>query len=140
MQNENVHLFNDCARIVSSICSKNRAVQAAYIFGSLAKRPGCKPADIDVAILVEDESASSFPLLSFITQLEKTLGLPADVVMLNRAGEVLKYEIRKSGKLVFERFPQVRKNFEIQGRKTYEDFLYLHQRYVKSVLYGGENG
>ena len=31
------------------------------------------------------------------------------------------------------------KKAEIRGRKSYEDFLYLHKRYVRKVLYGGKN-
>ena len=128
MQDKNIHLFEDSARIISRVCSKIKPVQAAYVFGSLAKNSKRNSTDIDVAILLDDESAGSFPLLSL------------DVVVLNRAGEVLKFEIRRSGKLVFERSPRARKKFEIQGRKTYEDFLYPHERYVKNVLYGARNG
>ena len=72
--------------------------------------------------------------------VEKALGSPVDVVVLNRAGEILKYEVRRSGKLIFERSPDMRKKVEIQGRKSYEDFLNLHKRYVRKVLYGGKNG
>jgi uncharacterized protein len=68
--------------------------------------------------------------------LEKSVECPVDVVVLNRAGEILKYEVRRSGKLVFERSPEMRKNAEIRGRKSYEDFLHLHKRYVRKVLYG----
>jgi len=60
---------------------------------------------------------------------EKAMGCRVDVVVLNRAGEVIKYEVRRSGRLVFERSNEARKKFEIYSRKTYEDFLYLHKRY-----------
>jgi hypothetical protein len=49
-------------------------------------------------------------------------------------------EVRRSGRLVFDRMPVFRKKFEIQGRKSYEDFLYLHNRYVNAVLYGSRYG
>jgi hypothetical protein len=71
--------------------------------------------------------------------LEKQMGCNADVAVLNKADEVLKYEVRRQGKLVFERSEEYRKQFEVKSRKFYEDFLYLHKRYVKSVLYGGTN-
>ncbi len=132
--------FEEISHIISNICSKHRAVLAAYLFGSVAKEPHGKPKDIDIAVLLDDSQSQSFSLLSFISSLEKNMGCRVDVVILNRAGEVLKYEVRRSGKPVFERSPAARKRFEIYGRKTYEDFLYLHKRYVNKVLYGGSNG
>ena len=60
-----------------------------------------------------------------------------DLVLLNRAGEVLKHQIRRCGRLIFERDSSKRKAFEISGRKLYEDFLYLHRNYVRMVLYAG---
>lgn len=59
------------------------------------------------------------------------------MVILNTAHELLKYKVRCTGKLIFDRSPQFRKNFDIRSRKAYEDFLYLHKFYVSKVLYGG---
>ena len=75
-------------------------------------------------------------MLDFITMLEKQMGCKADVVVLNKADDVLKYEVRRQGKLVYERSEEYRKQFEVRSRKSYEDFLYLHNRYVNTVLYG----
>ncbi len=120
------------------MCSEQPAVAAAYIFGSVAKGSSQHPKDVDVAVLLNNSDAHSFELLPFITALEESLGCRTDVVILNRAGELLKYEVRRHGRLIFERCPEFRKQFEIQGRKMYEDFLYFHNRYVKAVLYGGD--
>ena len=68
--------------------------------------------------------------------LEKQMGCKADVVILNKADEVLKYEVRRQGELIYERSEKYRKHFEVKGRKSYEDFLYLHNIYVNTVLYG----
>lgn len=57
-------------------------------------------------------------------------------MILNAAGELLKHEVRKHGVLLHDPYPQRRKRFEIQGRKSFEDFLYLHKRYTPRVLYG----
>jgi len=124
---------------VSSICARHRAIIASYIFGSVVKGKE-DPGDIDIAVLLERAHLQSFSIPSLISELEKALGRSVDVVVLNRAGEILKYEVRRSGKLIFERSPDMRKRVEIQGRKSYEDFLNLHKRYVRKVLYGGKNG
>jgi len=124
---------------ISSICARHQAIIVAYLFGSAVKGKA-EPADIDIAVLLERAHLQSFSILSLISEFEKALGRPVDVVVLNRASEILKYEVRRSGKLIFERSPDMRKRVEIQGRKSYEDFLNLHRRYVRKVLYGKKNG
>jgi len=129
----------DIEHTVSSICARHKAIIASYVFGSVVKGKE-EPGDIDIAVLLERAHLQSFPIPSLISEFEKAVGCRVDVVVLNRAGEILKYEVRRSGKLIFERSPEMRKKVEIQGRKSYEDFLNLHKRYVRKVLYGGKNG
>jgi len=126
--------------MVSDICSRETAIMAAYVFGSVARgRPG-PSSDLDVAVLLDERCLQEFSVPSFMSQIEKARGGRADVVVLNRADEIVKREVRCSGRLVFERDPQVRKRFEVSSRKSYEDFLYLHRRYVRKVLYGQKHG
>ena len=129
----------DIEYAISSICAGQKAIVASYIFGSFVKGKE-KPGDIDIALLLDGAHLQSLSIPSLISQLEKSVECPVDVVVLNRAGEILKYEVRRSGKLIFERSPEMRKNAEIRGRKSYEDFLHLHKRYVRKVLYGEKNG
>lgn len=140
MTNDKMISLKDIEDTVSSICARHEAVVASYIFGSLVKGKEKEPKDIDIAVLLERTDLQSFSVPSLISEFEKALGLPVDLVVLNRAGEILKYEVRRSGRLIFERSPEMRKRVEIQGRKSYEDFLNLHKRYVRKVLYGGKNG
>jgi len=125
---------------IRQLCLQRGAIVAAYLFGSAAQgkmRPG---SDIDIALLVEPEAEESFPLLETIVELEKLCGKETDVVLLNRAGELLQYEVRRTGRLIFERDAAQRKQFEVSGRKRYEDFLYLHRRYTRKNLYGKHHG
>jgi len=131
---------NTIVKKIASICKNEPAIAAAYIFGSYAKGSQKKSSDLDVALLLNETKLADFFTLDFLTVLEKKLACKADVVILNKAGEVMKFEVRRKGILVFERSKKDRKKFEIKGRKFYEDFLYLHKRYVKSVLYGNTHG
>jgi predicted nucleotidyltransferase len=135
-----VHDLKTLGSLISAECEKEPAVMAAYIFGSMAKKGERKPRDVDVALLLEPSKKASFDFLSFVCKLEDVLNCPTDVVILNNADDLLKFHVRRDGLLVFERDSRFRKNFEILGRKTYEDFMYLHNRYVKKVLYGDNNG
>jgi len=132
--------FEKKAKNISDLCSREPAIEAVYLFGSIVTGKGKPSSDIDIAILLNDAYLEKFSLLSFISLLEQICGCPADVVILNRAGEFLKYEVRRTGCLIFERDSNKRKQFEVKGRKTYEDFLYLHKRYVGTVLYGESHG
>ena len=121
---------------VASICKAEPAIAAAYVFGSYAQGKEKKSSDLDVALLLDVTKIGNFSRLDFITLLEKQMGCKADVVILNKADEVLKFEVRRKGILIFERSEEYRKQFEVKGRKSYEDFLYLHKKYVNTVLYG----
>ncbi len=120
-------------------CQQFPDIIAAYLFGSRACSAAHSDSDLDIALLLA-EGSTEFDLLGFIVGLEKHVGLPVDAVVLNRAGEVLKYEVRRHGVLLYERDRAQRIRFEVMGRKYYEDFRYLHQRYAGKVLYGEHDG
>lgn len=132
--------LNELTRAIVSVCENEPAIAAAYLFGSYANGKQKPDSDIDVAVLLDDARAADFSVLAFTSAVEKNLGHQADIVILNQAGEVLKFEIRLHGTLIYERFREYRKQFEIMGRRSYEDFLYLHHHYVNAVLYGGAHG
>jgi uncharacterized protein len=132
--------INVIKKEVASFCEAEPAIAAAYIFGSYAKGKGKKSSDVDVALLLYEKKITGFSTLDFNTMLEKQMGCKVDVVILNKANEVLKFEVRRQGVLIFERSDKYRKQFEVMSRKAYEDFLYLHKKYIKTVLYGGMNG
>jgi predicted nucleotidyltransferase len=121
-------------------CKQEDAIVAVYLFGSAAMNRMKPSSDLDVALLLESGSEATFPLLQLDTDLEKISGRRIDLLILNRSGELLQYQVRCFGKLIFERNKHKRKKFEISGRKRYEDFIHLHNRYVKSVLYGAGHG
>lgn len=124
---------------VKKICEQKSAIVTAYVFGSLAKQKKFVE-DIDIALLLDRDSEETFSILDLITEIETTCGLRADVVILNRATELIKFEVRRTGVIVFERDTLKRIEFEIYSRKTFEDFLYLHKRYVNTLLYEKDNG
>jgi predicted nucleotidyltransferase len=122
---------------IRECCHWEEAIIAAYLFGSALTGRRRATSDIDVAILVEPEREVAFSFLAFAASLERQCRCPVDLVLLNRAGEHLKFQVRRYGRLIFERDSRKRKEFEIIGRKDYEDFLYLHKRHVRAALYKG---
>jgi uncharacterized protein len=119
---------------IRECCRREEAIIAAYLFGSAVTGRMGAISDIDVAVLVATEHEDDFPSLAFAAALDRECGRPVDLVLLNRAGELLKYQVRRYGRLVFERDSRMRKQFEVGSRKRFEDFLYLHKRYIRKVL------
>ena len=131
--------IQEISQKIPALCSQEPAIDAAYIFGSRVRGSTGTERDLDVALLLKAGGGSEFSLLSFMSSLERACQCRADVVILNHAGEILKHEVRRTGRLIFERDSERRKQFEVSGRKRYEDFLYLHRKYSEAVLYGKEH-
>lgn len=131
---------DDVGRTVADVCSGYPEIRAAFLFGSTAADKRKPESDIDVAVLVSPEHGETFSQIPIIAELEDALNRPVDVVVLNRCGEIVKFHVRRDGRLLLDRDPTFRKSFEIRGRKMWEDWLYRHKRYVDVVLYGKSYG
>jgi len=125
--------------LIAHYCKQDENIVAVYLFGSRAREDFTSQSDADLAILLKSKE-NDFDLLGFIVSMERMLELPVDAVVLNRAGEVLKFQVRLHGLLLYESDVKLRKQFEVMGRKYYEDFQYLHRRYTSRTLYGALNG
>jgi len=134
--------FNELEEEIVSVCKGQREIIAAHLFGSRASGEGKKTSDVDIALLLDDREANNSPYLEFKVTLERVLNKNVDLIILNQAGEILKHQIRKYGKIIYESNPKMRKQWEILSRKLYQDFLYLHNIYMKKLYdyYGVENG
>lgn len=119
------------APIIQDVCQDQNAVLAAYIFGSRAKNTAKPKSDADVAVLLDEQSAMPFDYLEFKVSLERGLNADVDLVVLNTAGEAMKHQVRRDGKLVFDQNPRKRKAWEIRSRQLYQDFLHLHNIYMQ---------
>lgn len=131
---------NEQKNIIAEFCKQYKEIVAVYMFGSRAEKTHKSQSDVDLAVLLNNKIAAEFDLLDFIVSLEHMLELPVDAVVLNRAGEVLKFQVRLNGVLLYESDVRLRKDFEVKSRKYYEDFQYLHKCYTREVLYGGIDG
>ncbi|MBW2367037.1 MAG: nucleotidyltransferase domain-containing protein [Deltaproteobacteria bacterium] len=127
-------------QILSGYFSEHPDIVSVHVFGSVARQTERKESDIDLAFLLEESTVNRYSPIDYIPEFEKKLGRQTDLVILNNAGELLKYQVRRTGILIYDKKPEIRKRFELKGRKTYEDFLHLHKRHVKKVLYGDKNG
>ena len=134
--------FNQLEEEIISVCENHREIIATYVFGSRAMGKHKRGSDVDIALLLNDREESDFQYLEFKVKLERALNINVDLIILNNAGEILKHQIRKYGKIIFDSNPEIRKQWEVLSRKLFQDFLYLHYIYMKKIYahYGVENG
>jgi hypothetical protein len=118
---------------LQEICRAHEEIIAAYVFGSQATGEAGPRSDVDVAVLLDEDMKDSFDSLQFIVDLEKALNRNVDLVVLNRAGEPIKHQVRRDGRIVFDRDPKRRKHWEIMSTKFYQDFLHLHAIYMQGM-------
>jgi predicted nucleotidyltransferase len=105
-------------------------IVCAYLYGSLARGQGHRDSDVDIAVLYATEPPSTLDGLGVElgTALERCLGRPVDLVVLNRAPVDLIHRVLRDGILLHERDPAARIRFEVKARNEYFDLLpYLRQ-------------
>lgn len=120
-------------RLIHAVCHTYDEIIAAYVFGSQATGKAGPHSDVDVAVLLDEDRQQDFDTLQFMVDLEKALNRNADLVLLNNAGEPIKHQVRRDGRIVFDRDPKRRKHWEIMSTKFYQDYLHLHAIYMQGM-------
>jgi hypothetical protein len=125
--------------------SKKREIQAAYIFGSVASgrtRPG---SDVDIAVLLNENSSrfrSPDYRLKLAAEISSAIGRPdVDLTILNEAPPVLAHQVLSKGQLVFERSASARADFQVRTVNVYldtEPMRALYRRYLKKRIREGK--
>ncbi len=108
-------------------------MQFAYVFGSFAE--GLPFADVDVAMYFRWERLSD-PLrtqLELAAALERVVGVPVDVVVLNDAPLGLAVAALR-GRLVFCRDPEGHASFLERTALQYMDTAYLRRSSLRDLL------
>jgi uncharacterized protein len=105
-------------------------IVCVYVYGSVARGEAHSASDIDVAVLYAQEPPPTLDGLGLElgSTLERLLGKPVDLVILNRAPLDLIHRVLRDGVLVYESDPSSRIRFEVQARNAYFDLRpYLRQ-------------
>lgn len=104
---------------------EERGVRLAYLFGSLVEAPrDARPEDVDLALLTDDEPAERLR-----SPLVEALGTGrVDIVDLATAPPVLRFEIVRSGRLVYARDDETLNRFELDTLHLYRDTAPMRAR------------
>jgi predicted nucleotidyltransferase len=108
-------------------------IAAAYLFGSVARGTAGPRSDVDVGVLYEEDPPHTLAGLGLDLEgdLERLLGLPVQVVVLNRAPVDLVVRVLRDGRLLLDRDRSRRIRFEVRSRNEFWDLepvLRLYRR------------
>lgn len=101
---------------------EKEGVLLAYLFGSLSQ--GQAGHDVDLAILTR--SGPAFRLRAAIANCLETERV--DLVDLQRASPVLRFEILRTGRLLYAADPACCEDFELATLRLYRDTAWLRRR------------
>ena len=121
-QGENINL-----KAVAKVIQEREDVLLAYIFGSraISTRVHTPSSDIDIAVLFT-HSPSLRELLSFRAHLTRLLKTDSvDLVSLNEAPPLLKYEVIVGGQVIYSRDTFLQSRFEMRTINRFLDTQYL---------------
>lgn len=108
-----------------------KPVVCAYLFGSEARGSARPGSDLDVAVLLADCPPRTLtgPLTGLQGELERAAGREIDLLDLRTAPPDLVHRVLRDGRLLVERDPTRRIQFEVAARNAYFDLLPHLRRY-----------
>ncbi|MGD9123060.1 MAG: nucleotidyltransferase domain-containing protein [Desulfobacterales bacterium] len=118
---------------ISSYLEQNcKEIVAAYLFGSFITQRLFS--DIDLGILITGESIKALNFeLDLENRLEKIVKYSVDVRVLNRAPLSFCRNVIRHRKVILDREPNLRADFEGQILKQYFDVAYFQRQYLQEV-------
>lgn len=104
---------------------------AVYLYGSEARGTATPSSDIDLAILYARPPARTLAALPLEIEsaLEREVGRPVQIVILNDAPADLVHRILRDGRLLLDRDRAARIRFEVRARNEFFDLAPVRALY-----------
>ena len=115
---------------------KRTEVVAAYLFGSHAQGNQKQFSDIDIAVLLKHESLVQKNELAtlYTVELGRLLRKDFHILIMNKAGEMILFQIFKHGKCIFQQFPHLLAKFKTTSFSRIADFGFYRKPMEESFL------
>ena len=116
-------MTGDLAVVVEYLAGRGD-ILAAYLFGSAAEGVAHRWSDLDIALLLPSELGAQQRLdirLEVMAALERLCRRPVDVVVLNEAPLLLRFQVLKHGRLLVDRDAVRRSLFAARTMSMYYD-------------------
>ena len=111
---------------IKQILASDKNIEIAFLFGSAASGKLRDSSDTDIALLLRRVPSAQKRLnfrLDVAGKISELTGRETDIVVLNTAGSLLKYQTVRNGKLIFERRKGLAKRFRLAAINEYFDYL-----------------
>jgi predicted nucleotidyltransferase len=122
---------------LGSFMKKEKSIVFSYIFGSVAQGTSNLESDVDLAVYLDEKKAGDIfkKRLFLIEKIQSILKKSTEVVVLNEIKSTFfKFVIIKEGKMIFERDPGQRVDFELRAMQEYYDFRPFLEKYNEAYL------
>jgi predicted nucleotidyltransferase len=128
-------LPNKTLKALNALFQEEDKVLVAYLFGSYAKGIQTIKSDIDIAILLKETPQKMLDYyLRMTSKLSQVLKSEVDLIVLNTAPPLLKYQVIKHGKLIHSKDEEARIKFEAKTQDEYLDFSRAMARYDECLI------
>ena len=121
------------AETIASILARHQEIYCVYIHGSFIN--GDLFADIDLGLLLVHPPEN---LLEYEFEIEiaveRQVSFPVDVRVLNNAPISFIQNIIRHGKVILDKNPNTRSDFESYSLRKYFDFAPFRRRYLAEVI------
>jgi hypothetical protein len=118
--------------ISSHLFQQYDEILAVYIFGSFISERHFSDIDIGIITAMDLNKPLDFEL-KLENRLEKLIKYPVDVRILNRAPISFSQNVFRTGRVIIDKNPNMRADFEGRILKQYFDFSPFQQRYLQEV-------
>ncbi len=99
---------------------------ALYVFGSSANNRKTRESDIDIAVIIDESGLNKRNFEHFRKMYYEASPRfsvrPVDIVILNTAPPFLKYQVLKTGKVLFDKKKKLRARFTERAITEYLDY------------------
>lgn len=108
------------------------AVRLAVLFGSAARGVQTEGSDLDVGVLLDEQSGGG--LWQVETALARVIRQPLDLIDLRRAPPLLRYQIARDGRLLVERREGDWKRFKLRALRDWWDWAPTARRLQRRAV------
>jgi len=126
-------------KLLKHVFSKFKDINAAYLFGSHAEDRENKYSDLDIGLVLND-GYNPMLKLDILIKLTENNFENIDIVILNPANPLIKYEVIKNNKLIYKQDSFDASSYYSLVTRTFLDFrpyLDVQRRYLKKRILNG---
>ncbi len=120
-------------KISSCIFEQYEEILTVYIFGSFISARYFSDIDIGIIAAMDLSKPLEFEL-ELENRLEKVIKFPVDVRILNQAPISFAQNVFRTGRIIIDKNPNMRADFEGRILKQYFDFSPFQKRYLQEVI------